>query len=60
MLGNDTGIAGYNVQIAIDTRHHLIVAHEVTNVAVLEKVQSRLGGEHVECHLGRHIAEPAR
>jgi hypothetical protein len=23
---------GYNVQTAVDTKHHLIAAHEVTNV----------------------------
>jgi transposase len=30
--GRGTGIVGYNVQIAADTRHHLIVAHDVLNV----------------------------
>ena len=26
-----SGIVGYNVQTAVDTKHHLIVAHDVTN-----------------------------
>src|ERR1700693_5505948 len=30
--GKGTGIVGYNVQTAVDTEHHLIIAHEVTNL----------------------------
>jgi transposase len=30
--GKGTGIVGYNVQMAVVAEHHLIVAHEVTNV----------------------------
>ena len=30
--GRGSGVVGYNVQVAVDTKHHLIVTHEVTNV----------------------------
>jgi len=30
--GRGTGMVGYNVQVAVDTEHHIIVAHEVTNI----------------------------
>jgi transposase len=32
MKTRGTGVVGYNVQTAVDTKHHLIVAHAVTNV----------------------------
>lgn len=30
--GRGTGMVGYNVQVAVDTKYHLLVAHEVTNL----------------------------
>jgi transposase len=49
--GRGTGMVGYNVQIATDTTHHLIVAHEVLNVghdrtalsSMAKKAQAGLG-----------------
>ena len=54
--GKDTGIVGYNVQAAVDTKHHLIVVHEVTNVGsdrhqlanMAEKARAELGGEKLD------------
>ena len=30
--GRGSGVVGYNVQVAVDTAHHLIITHAVTNV----------------------------
>jgi transposase len=43
--GRGSGVVGYNVQVAVDTDHHLIIAHEVTSTgsdrAQLANIASR-------------------
>jgi transposase len=51
--GRGTGMVGYNVQTAVDTKHHMIVAHEVTNVghdrrqlsAMARSARAAIGGK---------------
>src|SRR5712675_782083 len=54
--GRGSGMVGYNVQSAVDTRHHLIVTHEVTNVgsdrsqlsSMSEQARAAIGSEAIE------------
>jgi transposase len=43
--GKGTGIVGYNVQMAVDAEHHLIVAHEVTNIGSDRSQLTAMGQE---------------
>jgi transposase len=45
-------VIGYNVQTAVDTKHHLIVAHEVTN-ARSDRAQLYPMGSQVQAVLGK-------
>ena len=42
--GKDTGIVGYNVQTAVDTKNHLNYDHEVTNVGTDRHQLSNMAG----------------
>ena len=41
--GRGSGMVAYNVQSAVDTEHHLIVAHEVTNVGTDRSQLAHMG-----------------
>src|SRR5712691_10503080 len=43
--GRGSGVVGYNVQTAVDTKHHLIVTHEVTNVGTDRSQLARVAKE---------------
>jgi gas vesicle protein len=54
--GRGSGVVGYNVQVAVDTQHHLIITHEVTNVGtdrsqlsfVAKQAKATLGAENLD------------
>jgi transposase len=54
--GRGSGVVGYNVQVAVDTEHHLIITHEVTNVgtdrsqlsSVAKQAKATLGVENLD------------
>jgi transposase len=49
--GRGSGVVGYNVQVAVDTEHHLIIAHEVTNSGS-DRSQLANMGEQAKAALG--------
>jgi transposase len=54
--GRGSGVVGYNVQVAVDTEHHLIVTHEVTNTGsdrsqlanIATQAKAVLGADHLD------------
>ena len=52
MNSRGTGIVGYNVQTAVDSHRHLIVAHEVTNVGSDRSQLARMAKQ-TKANLGR-------
>jgi hypothetical protein len=54
--GRGSGVVGYNVQVAVDTENHLIVAHEVTNIGtdraqlanMASQAKEAIGAEHLD------------
>lgn len=49
-----SGLVGYNVQTAVDTQHHLIVAHDVTNIGLDRRLLAAMAKQ------AKAILAPAR
>ena len=56
MTTRGTGVVGYNVQVAVDTANHLIVAHEVTNKGS-DRAQLKYMGEQAREAIGEDAIE---
>jgi hypothetical protein len=54
--GRGSGVVGYNVQVAVDTQHHLIITQEVTNTGsnrsqlanIASQAKDVLGTDHLD------------
>ena len=56
--GKDTGLVGYNVQAVVDAKHHLIVAHEVTNIGNDRSQLSAMAKQAQEAMGARELRSP--
>jgi transposase len=53
--GRGSGVVGYNVQIAVDTQHHLIVTHEVTNTGSDRSQLAKMASQAKEVIEANHL-----